>query len=208
MFYMNGAHPGDPSDPRARNTGREPADLAARLRARDGSALLELFQQEQKRAFALAYRVTGQAQAAEDAVQEAFAQLWERSQRIETDGRRVESLLMTIVYRRAVDQVRRGERSAGPLPDPDLLPHVDERAADMLDRVEEVLSTEGLRAELRAALAELPVEQRTVLEQSYAGHRSLSEIAASECVPIGTVKSRLRLAMTRLTKTLRSQAER
>jgi RNA polymerase sigma-70 factor (ECF subfamily) len=207
MFRMNGAHPGDPLPNDSRITDRGSSELAARLRARDASALLELFEQEEKRAFALAFRVTGDAGRAEDAVQEAFAQLWERSEQIRPDGGRVESLLMTIVYRRAIDQVRRGERTALPLPDPDVIEQIDERATDMLDRVEELMSTARLRTALQEALATLPQEQRVILDKAYNEQLSLREIAEQESVPIGTVKSRLRLAMAKLSKSLKSRAE-
>ena len=183
-----------------------PLSLSARLRARDEAALRELFGQEEKRAFALAFRVVGDAAAAEDAVQEAFAQLWERAERIDPAGGRIESLLMTIVHRRAIDQARRRQRGATRLPDPELLDQVDEQAAAMLERVEDSLSAAGLRSELRAALAALPPEQRAVVNQTYLGECTLREIAERAGLPLGTVKSRLRLAMAKLSESLLTRA--
>jgi RNA polymerase sigma-70 factor (ECF subfamily) len=182
--------------------------LEARLRSKDPSALIELFGREEKRAFALAYRVVGDTAAAEDAVQEAFAQLWERAGQLRPDGGRIESLLMTIVHRRAIDQVRRLGRAARPLPDPEILDRIDEQATAMLERVEETLSSAALRIELRAAMDALPHDQRAVLDHAYFHQRSLKEIAELECLPLGTVKSRLRLAMEKLSKTLRDRPER
>jgi RNA polymerase sigma factor (sigma-70 family) len=172
--------------------------MAARLKQRDPSALRELYQQEERRAFALAYRLLQDSAAAEDAVQDAFTQLWERSERLTADGGRVESLLMTIVRRRAVDQVRRRSRTDCPLPDADLLQAVDERATDLLNRVEEKLTSARVSEALNRALTSLPPEQRLVLSRVYVEGMTLNEVAMAESVPLGTVKSRLRLAMTKL----------
>ena len=202
MFRMQGLPMGDPEEGLARLTVEDGITLEARLRAGDGSALMELFQREEKRAFALAYRVAGDTAAAEDAVQEAFAQLWEQASRLKPRGGRIESLLMTIVHRRAIDQVRKAGRIARPMPDPEVLDPIDEQATAMLEQVEESLSTAALRAQLRAALTALPTEQRTILDHAYFKRRSLKEIAEIECLPLGTVKSRLRLAMEKLTRTL------
>jgi RNA polymerase sigma-70 factor (ECF subfamily) len=199
---------GDPDEGHPRLTDRDSGTLEARLRSKDPSALMELFRSEEKRAFALAYRVVGNTAAAEDAVQEAFAQLWERAAQLRPNGGRIESLLMTIVHRRAIDQVRKSGRTSLPLPDPDVLEQVDEQATAMLEQVEDTLSSAVLRAQLHTALAALPPEQRVILDHAYFRHRSLKEIAEVECLPLGTVKSRLRLAMEKLSKSLKDEAGR
>jgi RNA polymerase sigma-70 factor (ECF subfamily) len=150
-------------------------------------------------------RITGDRATAEDAVQEAFAQLWERAGQLDTDGGRIESLLMTIVHRRSIDLVRRVGRQPVSLPNPELLEPVDEQATAMLDQVEETLSTEKLRMELRAAIESLPGDQRAVLNHVYFAHRSLRETAELEGLPLGTVKSRLRLAMAKLSTSLKNR---
>jgi RNA polymerase sigma-70 factor (ECF subfamily) len=70
------------------------------------------------------------------------------------------------------------------------------------------MSTEGLRQRLRAAIDALPREQRTVVELGHIGGLTLTEIAEREGVPLGTVKSRLRLAMRKLSDTLKGGATR
>jgi len=177
--------------------------MITRLREGDATALRELYHQEERRAFAVALRVVGDAAVAEDAVQEAFVQLWERAERITLDGGRIEALLMTIVRRRALDLARRRQRAGKPLPTPELLDQIDERASALLERVEENLTTTVLRRELRAALAGLPSEQRQIVNHAYFGGLTLSEIAGREGLPLGTVKSRLRLAMVKLTESMK-----
>jgi RNA polymerase sigma-70 factor (ECF subfamily) len=199
---MQGVPMSDPEGDLARLTDQDGMTLEGRLRSGDSSALIELFHREERRAFGLAYRVIGDTAAAEDAVQEAFTQLWQRARQLKPDGGRIESLLMTIVHRRAIDHVRRIGRLAHPMPDPDILDPIDERATAMLEQVEETLSTARLREALRAAIAALPPDQRAVLNHAYFQRRSLKEIADIECLPLGTVKSRLRLAMDKLSKSL------
>lgn len=180
--------------------------VAARHGRVSASTLRQVFEREERRAFALALRVVGDAAVAEDAVQEAFAQLWERADRISLDGGRIESLLMTVVHRRAVDLARRRKRREAHLPDPELLERIDERASAMLERVEENLTTDGLRKALQAALEALPEDQRAIVKQAYFGERTLRQIAEREGLPLGTVKSRLRLAMSKLTQAMQRRA--
>ncbi len=185
----------------------KPDDLVLRLRARDPSALTELYEREGRRAFSLAYRVLRDPAAAEDAVQEAFTQLWARAPSLAATGR-IESLLMTMVHRRAVDLVRARRRQGVALPDPDVLAQVDEQAQALFDGVVEAISTEGLRARLRASLYGLPAEQRAVVDAAYFGGLTLREFSEQEGLSLGTVKSRMRLAMEKLAASLRARATR
>ena len=139
-------------------------------------------------------------------MQEAFTQLWEQADRISLDGGRLESLAMTIVHRRAVDISRRRQRNELSIPDGDLLHPIDERALNMLEQVEEALTTEGLKSRLNAALSALPLEQRTIVKLAYFDEMNLREIAEQERLPLGTVKSRLRLAMSKLSGSIRGKS--
>ena len=195
----------DPERHSVRDSARQSDTFAVRLQAGDASALEELFERDGGQAFRLAYRVLQDAPAAEDAVQEAFAQLWERAPSLNAEGN-IRSLLMTIVHRRALDQVRARRRRIYPLAGQDVLLQIDDEAAALLDRVVEQVSSQGLRRRLVEALAALPQEQRTVVELGHLGGLTLAEIAEREGVPLGTVKSRLRLAMRKLSKTLRDGA--
>ncbi|MEZ4503487.1 MAG: sigma-70 family RNA polymerase sigma factor [Dehalococcoidia bacterium] len=198
------APPVDPTAAEARDTGDDVA-LGLRLRARQPAALAELYRLHRRRAFGLAYRVLGDGAAAEDAVQNAFLSLWERAPRLDPRGGRVESLLMTIVHRRAVDLARARARDqrqqlAAPPDDPEVSAHlqqvVDEAAAEEFAQVAD--DREALRARMHDALATLPWEQRQVVELAYFDGLTYAAVAEQLALPPGTVKSRLRLAMQKL----------
>ena len=172
-------------------------DLAVRLRRREPEALAELFRAHGRRAFGLAYRILGDGHAAEDVVQDAFVAIWDRAERIDPARGRVESLLMTIVHRRAVDELRaRGRRVQRPAPEP--LDAVDESAAERFEAVLDALASEGIRRRVRELLEALPREQREAVELAYFTGLTHQQIAAETGAPLGTVKSRLRLGLGKL----------
>ena len=181
--------------------------IAARLRDGDAEALAELYDVVGRRAFALARRVLGDAESAEDAVHEAFAQLWERAASLDTVGR-IDSLVMTMVHRRAIDAVRRRRGARVSLLDVDTLAQIDERAEAAFEEVVTAISEAALRARLQSLLAGLPEEQRLVVHAVYFEALTLREFAERHAIPLGTAKSRLRLAMARLGDALRTEVQR
>ncbi|MFA7250333.1 MAG: sigma-70 family RNA polymerase sigma factor [Dehalococcoidia bacterium] len=183
------------------------SDIAIRLREGDARALGELYDAVGPRAFALARRVLGDAAAAEDAVHEAFTQLWERAPSLEPVGR-IDSLIMTMVHRRAVDAVRRRRGTRVSLAESGLLAQIDERAEAALDEVVNAISEATLRARLQSVLSSMPDEQRLVVRGVYFESLTLREIAERHEIPLGTAKSRLRLAMARLGDAMRAEVQR
>ena len=85
---------------------------------------------------------------------------------------------------------------------------IDERAEAALDEVVTAISEAGLRARLQELLAGLPEEQRLVVRSVYFESLTLRETAERNEIPLGTVKSRLRLAMARLGSALRTGVQR
>ena len=183
------------------------SDVAVRLRAGDAGALGELYDAVGRRAFALARRVLGNSAEAEDAVHEAFAQLWERAPSLAPIGR-VDSLVMTMVHRRAIDAVRRRRGARVALTDTTLLMQIDERAEAALDEMLTAVSEAVLRTRLQALLDGLPAEQRAVVRGVYYEALTLREVSERHAIPLGTAKSRLRLAMARLGDALRTEVQR
>jgi RNA polymerase sigma-70 factor (ECF subfamily) len=171
-------------------------DLLTRLQQGDEDAFRGLFDRYAPTAKALALRVVRQAHLAEEIVQEAFMAVWKNPGAYDQDRGSVKSWLMGTVHHRAVDLVRREEayrRRAE-----DSIPAASEEQADHADEVVEAMGLPEERRIVRAALAELPDEQRQVLEQMYFEGRSQAQIAEATGLPLGTVKSRTLLGMRRM----------
>ena len=185
----------DPAAPFSRTTS-EDSHLLERLRRDDRGALAAIYDRYSRLAFGLAYRIVGEAADAEDVVQESFLALWRQAGRLDPGRGTVRPLLLTIVHRRAVDVLRR--RSGRPESALDL---VEPQPATTPDPVELVSLAEE-RLGVQRVLQELPSDQRQAIQLTYFGGLTASEVARQEEIPLGTVKSRLRLALQRMRKTL------
>jgi RNA polymerase sigma-70 factor (ECF subfamily) len=170
-------------------------ELVERLRQADEDAFRGLFRRYAPSALALARRIVNQPFLAEEIVQEAFLAVWRNPAGYDRQRGSVRTWLMGMVHHRAVDAVRREESQRKRAE--------DSRGADVVvvDFAEQVVDQLGLpeeRKAVRAALEELPAEQRQVIELMYFGGLSQSKVAARLDLPLGTVKSRTLLGMRRL----------
>ncbi len=178
-------------------------DLMARIVQHDAAALRALYDKYGRIAFALAYRVTGEATAAEEVVQDAFVAAWTRAASFqEHKGGNVRGWLLSIVHNRSIDY-RRKEIDRGP-------------GKTAIDLVEHTLATPDawsdvsaqLDAEdVRAAMAELPADQRRTIELSFFDGLSHAQIAEHENTSLGTVKGRMRLGLKKLSVSLKPGME-
>jgi RNA polymerase sigma factor (sigma-70 family) len=177
--------------------------LLAGFATGDRDASAAFVRRFQRRAFGLARTIVGDRGTAEDVAQEAFVRAWRYAGGYDARRGTVLTWLLTIVRNVAVDRLRL--RQPEPL-DPDLLAsklqlHDTRPARDEHSSVIE-------REHLRRALATLPEEQRrALLLASYLG-RTAAEIAELEAIPLGTAKTRIRTAMTRLRDVLEVADER
>ena len=171
-------------------------DLMTRLHRGDEEAFREVFRRYAPTAKALARRVVRQSHLAEEIVQEAFMAVWRDPGAYDGERGSVRSWLMGMVHHRAVDLVRREEahrRRAEAA-----IPQAIEEQADHADDVVQQMGLPEERRIVRAALADLPEEQRDVLESMYFDGLSQSQIAEKTGIPLGTVKSRTMLGMRRM----------
>jgi RNA polymerase sigma-70 factor (ECF subfamily) len=179
-------------------TGESDEQLIERIGRGDGSALAALYDRYDGMAYALAMRITADAQLAEDAVQEAFLGIWRNAGRYSAARASVRTWALAIVHHRAIDSMRR-RRPATELPDADVpppslvLPDVWPEVAGRLDR-----------AAISVALESLSPAQREALELAYYGGLTQQEIASRTSTPLGTVKSRVRLGLVALRQALTS----
>jgi RNA polymerase sigma-70 factor (ECF subfamily) len=171
-------------------------ELVQRIRRGDGEAFRGLFGRYAPSAMALARRVVRQPFLAEEIVQEAFLAVWRNPGGYDPQRGSVRAWLMGMVHHRAVDTVRREESQRrrveeSQLSDPVVQPDPAEDVVDEIGLPEE-------RRAVRAALDELPAEQRQVIELMYFDGLSQSKISDRLGLPLGTVKSRTLLGMRRL----------
>ena len=176
------------------------ADQAAlaRMARGDHDGLAELYDRHARPIYSLALRILQDPSDAEDVVQEVFSQAWQQAERYDPSRGAVAAWLLTVGRSRAIDRLR--ARRARP---ENLM---DERAVlNVVDLGQtpdqQILSAEQI-ARVRAALGELPVLQRVAIELAYYEGLTHAEIAARLEQPLGTVKTRIRLALMKLRDTL------
>jgi RNA polymerase sigma-70 factor, ECF subfamily len=176
--------------------------LVARIARGDPAALGELYDRYGRAVFGVLYRMLGAPEPAEEVAQDAFHAVWRRAGTYRADRGSVRTWLLAIARNAAIDWRRtkgkRVEREAA----------IDE-AAELIEEIrvdDRVIAS--LRAErVRAAVASLPDEQRVVLGLAFWSGLSQSEIAERTGAPLGTVKSRVRLGMSKLRERLRVEAD-
>jgi RNA polymerase sigma factor (sigma-70 family) len=175
------------------------ADRAALARIAGGelAALEDLYDRYKTMAYSIAYRITNDATLAEDVVQDAFLGAWRNAARYIEGRGSVKTWLLSIVHHRAIDAIRRRrpttelpEIDAG-LPDALTLPDVWAEVSASLDSIT-----------VRQALTGLSDVQREALELAYFSGLTQQEIADRTGTPLGTVKSRMRLGLLAMRRSL------
>lgn len=161
-----------------------------------------LYERYGRIAFALAYRIIGNPEAAEDIVQEAFLSVWRNSHAVRQAQLHLQPWLMTVVRNRAIDAVRAQRSRPVTYAARETListGHDSDPADVALRRID--------AAAVRIAVASLPDVQRDAVVLAYFAGLSYPEVAARMGTPLGTVKSRIRLAINRLQEVLLREGE-
>jgi len=173
------------------------ADLVRRLAADEPAALEEAYRAYAPRCKAVAQRVVRDAVRAEDAVQEAFFALWRHRNGLVARTGGIGPWLYTVARNAALAALRADSRRTAR----EERARVDEPAADPFDE----FAAQGAASIVRRALSELPEEQRTVLSYAYFGALTLPQIAERTGAPLGTVKRRAQLGLSKLARAVRPQ---
>lgn len=166
--------------------------LIARMAGGDQSAAGDLYDRYGRQVYALAYRMLQDAAAAEDITQEVFVKLWRNAARFDPERGRPGTWILHIAYTTAVDLVRTRRYAAPSRYEAE--PSEADVTADPAADAEVAI----MGAQVRSALMRLPAEQRQALEMAYFDALSQSEIAGKLGIPLGTVKSRVRLGLESL----------
>ncbi len=173
-------------------------ELIENVAVGDQQALASLYDATSRTVYGLLVRILSDAGAAEEVLLDVYTQAWRQAASFDAGRGSPMAWLTTIARSRAIDRLRRG-RAEREHTEP--LESVARTAASG-DDVEGGVRESETRAVVRAALDALSPEQREVIEMAYYGGYSHSEIAAAKGLPLGTVKTRTRLGMTRLRELL------
>lgn len=174
--------------------------LLQRIAAGDEQALGALYDRWSPLVFSLCVHILGDDDEAEEAVEETFWQAWRQAARYDTTRGAVSTWLTTIARSRALDRLRaRRRRQEDAMSDlSETKRAAVEETARRGDDPASGAEVSERRALVRQALLALPPEQREVLELAYFRGLSQTEIAERTGQPLGTIKTRVRLAMEKL----------
>ena len=178
-------------------------EAVKRMVGKDADALAEIYDRHSRAVYSLALRIVGEQAEAEDVVQEVFSQAWGQASKYAPDRGPVVAWLLTMTRSRAIDRVRaRRARPDGEIADALQLSGLTD-SAQLQDLT---LLTREQVGFLRGALERLPALQRIAIEMAYFEGLTHSEIAARLDEPLGTVKTRVRLALLKLREALTESA--
>ncbi|SEW45327.1 RNA polymerase sigma-70 factor, ECF subfamily [Cognatiyoonia koreensis] len=165
------------------------AQMQAVRDQQDKAAFAELFGYFAPRVKSFLMKSGAAHDVAEECAQDVMATLWRKAHLFDPAKASVSTWIFTIARNRRIDFLRKDRR-----PEPEELPWGPEAEPDQADVMALAEDTERLGA----ALASLPEKQRILIEKAYFGDLSHSEIATETGLPLGTIKSRIRLALERL----------
>jgi RNA polymerase sigma-70 factor (ECF subfamily) len=176
-------------------------NLIQAFRQKSVAALEEFYDRHHRTALAVAYRVLGDRGAAEDVVQEAFLAAWRQADRYQPVKGSARSWFFSIVRHRAIDVTRGRAFSRERF-------SLDESALELDEvDVEHQVYARLEKGRIQEAVQALPEEQREAVFLAYFGGYTHQEVAQRTGVPLGTIKSRIRLAMEKLRNTLADLAQ-
>jgi RNA polymerase sigma-70 factor (ECF subfamily) len=188
------------TDADSRETDRA---LVARIEARDATALAFLYDRHAARILGLAQRILGDTGDAEEILQEVFLHVWRATATFDPSRGPVLAWLLVATRSRSIDRLR-SRRAAGRV------------GARTIDDIPEISSREDLEADAatrewearcRAAIGQLPEDQKRALELAYFDGLTHREIAERTGIPLGTVKTRVRLGLMKLRELVRPYRE-
>lgn len=163
-------------------------------------ALGVLYDRYSRMVFSLAVHITGDAAKAEEITLDVFTRVWEKASTYRVDRAKVNTWITSLARYRAIDVLRR--EKARPEGHSVRLELVDYELRATNPSPERVVANAIQQQRVREALAELPDEQRIVLELAYFGGLTHQQIAEKLSLPLGTAKTRIRLGMQKLRRSL------
>ncbi len=174
---------------------RADAEVFALVRQGDAAAFAEFYDRHSTLLFGVALRILGDAHEAEDVLQEAAVQLWERAPLHDPSLGKPVSWAVALTRNKAIDRLRSARRRSALNDAAGTEAGFGEDTELAAPRAAMTSETTGF---VRTALTSLPADQRAAIELAYFGGLTQAEIADKLHVPLGTVKARIRRGMIAL----------
>lgn len=180
------------------------ADLVQRVSNGDTAALEALYSRYARVVYSFAVRIVQDGPLAEEILQEVFVRTWRQADRFKTSRGNFASWLLSITHNLAIDEIRKRQRR------PQRSDSVDIGDAlygliDEATNVEEAAQAGALRRRIKVAMDNLPEAQRDAIELAFFEGYSQREISAYLDVPLGTIKTRMRLGLKKLKDELETE---
>lgn len=183
-------------------------ELMARIKARDASALSELYDHYNRLLFGLILSILKKREEAEDILQEVFTKIWQQAEKFDLERGTVYTWIVTLARNRSIDRLRskvykEQKKQSTSLDDKDVFHPL---YSDESDPLENTILTERAK-KVHQALDQISEKQRKVLQVAYFSGMSQSEISEEFDIPLGTVKTRMRDGMIKLRELLAKDIE-
>jgi len=178
-------------EPQDEAVGRIDRLLAAVADNQDRAAFHEVFEHFAPRLKAFILRQGSNPQLAEEVVQETMVNVWRKAGQFDPSKASASTWVFTIARNLRIDHLRKANRPEPDMNDPALAPDPEPHALEHISRRQ-------AESRMRKALAGLPSEQQDVLQAVFFEDKPHAQAAAELDIPLGTVKSRIRLALKRI----------
>ncbi|MEG3846904.1 sigma-70 family RNA polymerase sigma factor [Microcoleus sp. herbarium19] len=169
--------------------------LLVQIARKDETALAKLYDRYGRASYALAYKILGSVEEAEEVVLDVFSQIWQKAASYDVSRSRADTWLFMLTRSRAIDRLRvlqRTFRATQACLEEAKIPN-----SAIPEPIEDAMFKE-LSEQITTALEQLPVEQRQAIELAYYQGLTCAAIAAKTGIPIGTIKTRIRLGISKL----------
>ncbi|MBD2214834.1 sigma-70 family RNA polymerase sigma factor [Nostoc linckia FACHB-104] len=174
--------------------------LLAKIAQQDQTAMAQLYDRYAGVLYGVAFKILGTVEEAEEAVLDVFQQVWRTAGRYDASKSRVDTWLFMQIRSRALDKLRAKQRIARTASIS--LDAVDLDTPSLITNPTEDVVILERRTQVIAAIKQLPLEQRQVVELAYFQGLTHAEIANQTGVALGTIKTRIRLALNKLRSSL------
>jgi len=186
-------------------TGEKSSDeslLLVQIAHKDQTALAKLYDRYGRPSYALAYKILGSVEEAEEVVLDVFSQIWQKAATYDPSRSRADTWLFMLTRSRSLDRLRvlqRTFRAAQAC-----LEDAKNPCSSLPEPMEDAMIEERSE-QVTAALEKLPAEQRIAIELAYYQGLTCVAIGAKIGIPTGTVKTRIRLGISKLRQALNEE---